>query len=121
MRFLLPKGLRTGPQDHTDGQLATQHFVPGTYELLITQQDGKSHSVEFKVLPNPPKVDNLPIIVNQGVATQHFLLKGERLGLITRLEATGAILSLSPAAPNQTERSLTAELKSSHPRHESAG
>jgi hypothetical protein len=115
VRFLLPKGLRKGPQDHMDVQLATQHFVPGTYELVITQQDGKSHSVEFKVLPNPPKVDNLPIIVNQGVATQHFLLKGERLGLITRLEAVGAILNLSPPAPNQTERSLTAELKSSPP------
>lgn len=115
VRFLLPKGLRQGPQDHMDVQIATQHLVPGTYELLITQQDGKSHPVEFKVLPNPPKVDNLPIIVNQGVATQHFLLKGERLGLITRMEAPGAILNLSPPAPNQTERSLTAELKSSPP------
>ena len=41
------------------------------------------------------------------------MLKGERLGLITGLEAAGAILSLSPPAANQTERSLTAELKSS--------
>jgi hypothetical protein len=113
VRFLLPKGLRQGPQDHLDVQIATQSLVPGAYELLITQQDGKRHPVEFKVLPNPPKIDNLPIIVNQGVATQHFVLKGERLGQITRLEASGAILNLSPPAPNQAERSLTAELKSS--------
>ena len=45
--------------------------------------------MQFKLLPNPPKIDNLPIIVNQGAATQHFVLKGERLGLITKLEARG--------------------------------
>ena len=37
--------------------------------------------MDFKVLPNPPKIDNLPILVNQGAATQHFVLKGERLEL----------------------------------------
>lgn len=113
VRFLLPKGLREGPQDHMDVQIATQDLDPGAYELLISQQDGTKHPVEFKLLPNPPKIDNLPIIVNQGAATQHFLLKGERLGLITKLEASGAVLNLNPPAPNQTERSLTVELKSS--------
>jgi hypothetical protein len=113
VRFLLPKGLRQGPQDYMDVQIATESLVPGGYELLITQQDGNSHPVKFKVLPNPPKVDNLPILVNQGAGTQHYVLKGERLGLITGLEAAGAILSLSSPDANQTERSLTAELKSS--------
>jgi hypothetical protein len=113
VRFILPKGPREGPQDHMDVQIATQDLDPGAYELLISQPDGKKHPVEFKLLPNPPKIDNLPIIVNQGAATQHFVLKGERLGLITKLEAAGAVLNLNPPAPNQTERSLTVELKSS--------
>ena len=104
---------RKGPQDHMDVQIATQNLAAGSYELLISQQDEKKHRVEFKILPNPPKIDNLPILVNQGAETQHFVLKGERLGLITKLEAAGALLSLNPPAPNQTERSLTVQLKSS--------
>ncbi len=87
--------------------------LPASYQLLISQQDGKKHPVEFKILPNPPKIANLPIIVNQGAAPQHFVLKGERLGLITKLEASGAVLNLNPPGPNQTERSLTVQLKSS--------
>ncbi|HLJ49295.1 MAG TPA: hypothetical protein VKU01_24950 [Bryobacteraceae bacterium] len=110
--FRLPKGLREGPQDYMDIQLDTAHFDPGGYQLLISQQDGKSHPVDFKVLPNPPKIENFPIIVNQGAAAQHFVLKGQRLDLLTKLEAPGATLSLNAAAPNQTERSLTIELKS---------
>lgn len=111
--FKLPKGLRKGPQDHMDVQIATADLTPGEYQLLVYQQDGKKHPVEFKILPNPPKIANLPIIVNQGSAPQHFVLKGERLGLITKLEASGAVLNLNPPGPNQTERSLTVQLKSS--------
>jgi hypothetical protein len=116
VRFVLPKGLRKGPQERMDVQVDTSDRGPGNYEMLISQQDGKSHAVGFEILPNPPQVSNLPIIVNQGMATQHFVLKGERLGLIARLEAPGAVLKLDPPdksapATGQTERSLTAELE----------
>jgi hypothetical protein len=111
-RFLLPNGLRKGPQDHMDVQIDTEELDPGAYTLLISQQDDKSHPVNFKVLPNPPKISNLPILVNQGAATQHFALKGERLELITKLEAPGAVLQLNPAESNQTERSVTVALQS---------
>src|SRR5215471_17540898 len=112
VRFLLPKGLRKGSQDHVDVQLDTEHLDPGVYNLLISQQDGKSHRVDFKVLPNPPKITNLPILLNEGVATQHFLLKGERLEQVSKLEAPGIAFNLGPASANQTERTLTVELKS---------
>jgi hypothetical protein len=115
VRFLLPKGLRKGPQDHLDAQLDTEHLDPGSYHLLISQQDGTSHHVDFKILPNPPRIDSLPILVNQGVATQHFVLKGERLEQVSRLDAPGVVFNLSPAGVNQTERSVTLELKSSPP------
>jgi hypothetical protein len=110
--FRLPKGLRQGPQDHMDVQVATDNLDPGPYELLLYQQDGNKHPVPLKILPNPPKIANLPIIVNQGMAPQHFVLKGERLGLITRLEAPGVVFDLGAPLPNQTERNVTVELKS---------
>lgn len=113
VRFLLPKGLRDGPQNHMDVQIDTENLNPGAYKLLISQQDGKAHAVAFKVLLNPPRIDNLPILVNQGTVTQHFILKGERLEQVTRLEAPGAVLNLSPPGAVQAERSLTVELKSS--------
>src|SRR5581483_10805920 len=46
-------------------------------------------------------------------ATQHFVLKGERLEQLTKLQTAGALLKLDAAAPNQKERSVTVELKSS--------
>jgi len=114
VRFILPKGHGKGPQEYMDLLVPTQSLTPGTYDLLIAQTDGKSHAVGFKVLPNPPRIANLPILVNQGAAAQHFMLKGERLGLITKLEADGATITLDPAAPNQNERSLTVVLKPGH-------
>jgi hypothetical protein len=112
VRFLLPKGLRAGPQKQMDVQIDTEKLDSGAYALLISQQDGKSHPVEFKVLPNPPKIANLPILVNHGGGVQHFVLKGERLEQVKKLEAPNAILSLSPPGTEQVERSLTVELKS---------
>ena len=115
-RFLLPKGLRKGPQEQMDVQIDTQNLEPGGYKLLIAQQDGVSHAVEFKILRNPPKIENLPILVNHGLATQHYILKGERLEQVSRLEAPGALLSLGPPRANPAERSLTVEMqKPPHP------
>ncbi len=112
VRFLLPKGLRQGPQDRMDVQIDTRDLDPGEYQLLLSQQDDKSHPVPFKILPNPPAIENLPILANQGIATQHYILKGERLALLAKLEAPGAILDLSPPAAGETERNVTVQLKS---------
>lgn len=112
VRFVLPKGLRKGPQDHMDVQIDSDDLDPGAYELLIAQQDGKPHAVEFRVLPSLPEIRNLPILVNQGSATQHFVLKGARLDLIAKLDAPGAMITLNPAGSDHTERSVTVELKS---------
>jgi hypothetical protein len=95
-----------------DVQIDTEKLDTGSYALLISQQDGKSHPVEFKVLANPPKIANLPILVNHGGGVQHFVLKGERLEQVKKLEAPDAVLTLSPPGTDQLERSLTVELKS---------
>ena len=41
-RFILPKGLREGPQNHMDVQIDTANLDPGEYALLVSQQNGKS-------------------------------------------------------------------------------
>jgi hypothetical protein len=115
VRFLLPKGLREGPQARMDAQIDTSDLAAGDYELLISQQDGKSHPVNFKVLPDPPRIGNLPIVVNHGAAVQHFVLKGERLDLLSKLEAPGSVFRFDPAAASENQRSLTVELQSSPP------
>ena len=111
VRFLLPKGLREGPQDRMDVQINTADLDPGEYALLISQPDGKPHPVDVKILPNPPRIDNLPILANPGIATQHYVLKGERLALLAKLEAPGAILDLGPSS-GENERNITVQLKS---------
>ncbi len=110
--FHLPKGLRKGPQDRVDVQIDTESLSPAAYELLISQPGTKSHAVNFKVLPNPPHIDNLPIIVNQGAGAQHFVLKGQRLDLLAKLEAPGAAFTLKPADSGDGERSVTVEMTS---------
>ncbi len=111
-RFILPKGLREGPQNRADVQIDTAAFDPGKYELLLTQQDGKSHSITVNILPNLPKVENLPILVNQGVSTQHYVLKGERLNLLSRLNAPGVEFDLGSPSATGSDRSVTVQLKS---------
>jgi hypothetical protein len=115
VRFLLPMGAHKGPQKQMDVQIDTGDMEPGKYQLLIAQDDGKSHAVAFNILPNAPHIDNLPVLINQGVATQHYVLKGERLQLIARLESPLARLELAAASPSGTERSLTVQLKSDLP------
>jgi hypothetical protein len=112
LRFLLPKGARRGPQEYMDVQVDTQRLDPGVYNLLVSQQDGKAHPVNFRILPAPPEIDNLPIVANQGAVARQFVLRGERLELLRKLEAPGAILTLGPPAANQTERSVSVVLKS---------
>jgi len=116
LRFILPKGLREGPQEHMDVQINTADLDPGRYQLLVSQADDKSHAVAFNILPNPPKVENFPILANQGAAVQHYVLKGERLALLAKLEAPGAILDLSAPitgeSKGESERNVTVQLKS---------
>ena len=116
VRFLLPKGLRCGPQDHMDVLIDTKERDPGAYELLVFQGDDKSHAVPLKVLPAMPSIANLPIVVNAGAGTQHYALRGERLDQIEELTAPGVHLSLDAPA-NDTSRVVTVTL----PGNESPG
>jgi hypothetical protein len=113
--FALPVGPMQGPQTHMDVQIDTSELQPGAYQLEGSQPDGKAHPVPFHVLANPPAVSNFPVLANQGAAQQHYVLKGERLNLITSLEADGAQLKLGPTEPDGSQRNLTVELKADLP------
>jgi hypothetical protein len=109
-RFLLPKGLRMGPQESMDVQIDTASLNPGNYTLLISQQDGVKHSVNMHVLPPTPRFDNLPILVNEGVTAQHYVLKGERLDLLAGLTASNAKIELGSSSLGGTERDIVVHL-----------
>jgi hypothetical protein len=110
--FVLPQGLRQGPQERMDIQVNTIDIDPGLYKLLISQVDDKPHAVPVKILPAPPRVDDFPVVLNQGVSSVNFILKGQRLDLLKRIEVAKGKADLGPASPNQLERALTLHLAS---------
>lgn len=111
--FKLPIGLRDGPQRRMDLQIDTSALDPGVYDLLIDQQDNRTHTVPIKILPSLTKIENLPLIANEGVGTENYVLKGENLHLIARLEMPGAVVDLGTAGA--TERKITVHLEKSPP------
>jgi hypothetical protein len=110
VRFLLPKGPRMGPQEAMDVQIDTASLNAGAYTLLVTQQDGVNHTVGIRLLPPVPRFDNLPILVNEGVTAQHYVLKGERLDLLAKFTAPNATIELGNSHFGGTERDLVVHL-----------
>lgn len=113
--FALPVGTRQGPQSKMDVQIDTGELQPGAYQLLISQSDGKPHPVNIHILASPPAITNLPILANQGAGQQHYVLKGERLNLIAKLQSPGADLQLAPAGSDTSQRNITVQLKENVP------
>ncbi len=109
--FVLPEGLRRGPQDRMDVQVDTNGLEPGRYRLLISQVDGKPQPVPVQVLPEPPKIENLPILVNRGAASHTFLLKGQHLDLIGKMETSEGTIELEPSGANLSERPVVVHMK----------
>ena len=105
--FVLPQELRAGPQNRMDVQIDTTNLDPGSYQLKIYQLDGKASLVDLEMLTAPPTIVNLPLILNQGVSTGAFLLKGQRLELLKRIEVASGSVDLAAASPGQVERGLT--------------
>ena len=110
--FVLPQGMRQGPQNRMDVQVNTSDLDAGQYKLLIEELDGKERSVNLKILPAPPQISNLPVVLNQGVSGGAFWLKGQRLDELDRLEVANGSAELGPAKPGQTERKLKLRMAS---------
>ncbi|HEX6545850.1 MAG TPA: hypothetical protein VF023_06055 [Bryobacteraceae bacterium] len=108
--YVLPDGLRTGPQKHMDLLVDTAKLDPGQYEFLLTQVDGRRRSVPFHILPQPPKIANLPIVVSRSDELRQFTLKGDHLDLLTKLETAKGTIALGPKLPQQNERTATIKI-----------
>jgi hypothetical protein len=108
--FVLPEGLRRGPQQHVDLQIDTANLDPGQYKLILSQVDGTAHDVAVELLPAPPSLVNLPMVINEGVQQADFVLKGLHLDLLTRLEVSKGSVQLAAPAPGQTERKVTVRM-----------
>jgi hypothetical protein len=65
------------------------------------------------VLPPAPRFDNLPILVNEGVTAQHYVLKGARLDLLAKLTAPDAAIELGNSSLGGTERDVVVHLTAS--------
>jgi hypothetical protein len=109
--FVLPRGIRQGPQDRMDIQVNTIDLDPGQYKLLLTQIDGKAHAVNVKVLPAPPSIDNFPVVLNQGASQIEYRLRGQRLDLLKRVEVARGHAVLGPAS-GSGERQLSLHMSS---------
>ncbi|MGA8595211.1 MAG: hypothetical protein WB676_10760 [Bryobacteraceae bacterium] len=105
--YVLPDGLRRGPQEHLDVLVDTKDLEPGKYEFLLAQVDGHTHPVNFHILPEPPSISNLPIVISGSDNVREVTLKGEHLDLITKLETARGNIVLAPPLPQQNERTAT--------------
>jgi hypothetical protein len=105
--FVLPEGLRRGPQNRMDIQVNTIDLDPGKYKLMISELDGKTRTVDLKVLTAPPTIDDLPIVMNQGISTIEFELRGQRLNLLKSLEVAKGKAKLDSARDADTTREVT--------------
>ncbi len=99
--FKLTKGIREGEQDTMDVQINTADLDTGEYQLLLQQQDNKAQPVGVKVLSSPARITNLPLTINQGVPVQTYELTGTNLDLISKIEVSGATVTLGPADPDK--------------------
>jgi hypothetical protein len=99
--FVLPVGLRDGPQSRIDLQIDTSGAEAGAYKLVVSQVDGTAHPVPLEILPAPPTIENLPLVVNQGSPILDLRLKGSRLQLLTKIEIAKAKTALD-SSPGET-------------------
>jgi hypothetical protein len=102
--FTLPRGPHKGPQKTLELQVDTTNLTVGDYSLQLYQADGKPQTVDFKVVPEPPKLKSLPLTVNEGESEGRIVLEGEGLERITGLAANGYDFELQPAAAPSTQR-----------------
>ena len=104
--FTLPDGKRTGTQTSMEVEIDTARR--GDYRLLITQSDGLTHELPFRVLPPNPVIENLPLRANTGEREQRIQLRGKGLDRIERLSAAGADFDLGK--PGECARAVVLKL-----------
>jgi hypothetical protein len=108
--YVLPVGLRAGPQPSMEVEIDTNHFRAGDYLLALAQTGGSTQTVPVRVLPAAPKIDNLPLRVNAGAKDLRLLLRGTGLDRLEGLTAEHATFRLGDI--NGEEREIFVSLDS---------
>jgi hypothetical protein len=109
--YVLPVGLRAGPQQSMEVEVDTNHFRAGDYQLVLAQTGGSTQNVPVRVLPTAPKIENLPLRVNVGAKEVKLVLQGTNLDRLEGLSAEHATLRLGE--PNGDEREVFVSLDGS--------
>lgn len=94
--FTLPKGEGAGRQLSMDAEVNTGKLEPGSYELRLTQTNGKTQGVPIIIHPPNPEIQNLPMRANVGEPQQTILLHGTNLERIVSLTSPQASFTLFP-------------------------
>ena len=108
--FVLPRGLRQGRQQKLEVQINTIDIDPGEYALLLTQVDGRPHPVKLKILAALPRVNNFPVVLNQGASDAEYVLQGQGLNLLKRVELAGGKATLSDVKTDSNSRGISLRL-----------
>jgi hypothetical protein len=108
--FNLPLGKGAGPQNVVAIDIDTGK--PGTYTLALSQADGATRKVPVTVLPENPKISNLPLRFNTGEKHQTIRLTGSGMDRIEAVTSdAGEISGASDADDWSGEIHLKAGVK----------
>jgi hypothetical protein len=107
--FTLPLGKRAGPQRSVEVEIDTTTLAAGQYGLLLTQSDGKEHSIAMRILPPHPRIANLPLAANTGELSQTVVVRGSGLDRIEQIQSERAEIAIAPGGTS-TERVATVRL-----------
>ena len=107
--FTLPLGKRAGPQPSVEVEIDTTKLAAGLYRLLLTQSDGKAHSIAMRILPAHPRIVNLPLAANTGEPSQTVVVRGSALDRIEQIQSERAEITIAPGGAS-TERVATVRL-----------
>ncbi len=110
--FNLPLGKRAGPQPSVEVEIDTTRLAAGHYRLLLTQSDGKTHSIAMRILPPHPRIVNLPLAANTGEPSQTVVVRGSGLDRIEQIQSDRAEITFAPGGTS-TERVATVRLNAS--------
>lgn len=108
--FQAPGGFRRGPQNSLWIDVDTASLRPGEYLLAFTQTGGGTQEAAVRVLPEPPRIEDLPLRLNTGVKEQALVLRGSGLERIESAECEKARCQLGPVRTGREGRQLTAIL-----------
>jgi hypothetical protein len=102
--FTLPRGPGRGPQNTVELQIDTANLIAGDFTLILYQRDGKPNKIDMKVLLAPPKLNGLPLTINQGEASTEIVLAGDGVDRITDVAADGLQIELGSFDAQQQRR-----------------